>query len=482
LLRKPDFQRETNEWDKKRIADLIDNFIERAFIPSIILWENEDTGKIYVIDGAHRLSAIIAYINDDYGDKKISHDFYGFNKIPQAELDLADETRKYINSRTRAFETIMKEGGQKADGLKKAAFDLQMIIGNVKKAEESFFKINQQGVVLSPTEKELCKSRDKPNCIATRAVIKGGAGTQYWKKFEASNQEKIKEVAEQLNNLLFKPPYSDEPKSVILHHPLGGTITNSTQMIFDLMKIIKVIYRSSEEDRDDTVKGDDTLEYLLWARKIVWKILSDQSGSLGLFPSVYFYNSGGKYIQSAFLGMVQLFLENENDENFLPMFTKVRKYLETFLLKNKVLLTQINRKYGSKEKSYRHMKGFFYNVIELLSQNMTEKDVLLKLKGKEQYNFLNELESDTEGSKAKRFSKENKIALTILEELNGMPKCKICNGILHPFSKSIDHIKDKKYGGGSEPSNAQTTHHYCNNSKDKLIRIGIYNPIIESSH
>lgn len=474
LLRKPDFQRETNEWDKKRIGDLIQSFIDKAFIPSIILWENEETGHLYVIDGAHRLSAIIAYINDDYGDKIISHNFYGFNKIPQAEIELAEETRNYINNRIGAFKDIMKEGGLKANGISTAGFDLQMIGGDVKKAEESFFAINQQGVVLSPTEKALCKNRDKPSSIATRAIIKGGAGTQYWKKFEATNQSTIKEIAEQLNDMFFKPPYSAESQSTILHHPLGGTITNATPMIFDFMKIIKGGYFPDKPEIDDLVKGDDTLEYLTWSRKMVWKLLSNQSGSLGLFPSVYFYNSGGKYIQSALLGMIQLLLEKEKDDMFLPTFTKVRKHLELFLLNNKVLLTQINRKYGSKERSYRHMKGFFQNLIELFSRGLSEGDVLIALKKEKSYDFLNELESDTEAPKSKKFSKEQKIAIGIREELDGMPKCKLCGGILHPFSKSFDHKLDQKYSGGSETDNAQSSHHYCNNSKDKLIALGIF--------
>jgi hypothetical protein len=483
LLRKPDFQRETNEWDKKRIADLIESWISRAFIPSVILWENETTGNLYVIDGAHRLSAMLAYINDDYGDKEISHKFYGYNQIPDAEIELAVETRNYVENRIGgSFKEIMRAGGTKADGLKKAAFDLQMITGDVKKAEDSFFKINQQGVVLSPTEKELCKSREKPICIATRAIMKGNAGVQYWKKFEASNQAKIKEISEQLNVLIFDPPYKEESKSVILHHPLGGTITNATQMIFDLVKIIKAKYYPERKDDNDTVKGDDTLEYLSLARKIIWKVLSNQQGSLGLFPSVYFYNSSGKYIQSAFLGMVQLLLENEqHDDVFLPKLTKVRAHLESFLLRNKVLITQINRKYGSKERSYRHMKGFFLNVIELLHEGKDEKAILDSLKEREHYNFLNELESDTEVAKKKAFSKEAKTAHIITEELSGMPKCKICGGLVHPLSKSIDHKLDLKFGGGSESSNAQTTHHYCNNSKDKLVILGIYKPELQNA-
>jgi hypothetical protein len=474
LLKKPDFQRETNEWDKKRITDLIECFIERAFIPSIILWENDQNGNIYVIDGAHRISAILAYINDDYGDREISNKFYGYNKIPQAEIDLADETRTYINKQIGSFTYVMEQGGHKADGLKKAAFDVQIITGDVKKAEDSFFKINQQGVVLSPTEKVLCKSRELPSCIATRAVIKGGFGTQYWKNFEAQNQNAIKDIADELNTLLFKPPYNDSSKSIVLHHPLGGNITNATPMVFDLMKIIKANYLPGKEEKD-LLSGSDTLQYLVLTRKIIWKILSEQSGSLGLFPSVYFYNSSGKFIQSAFLGMIQLFVENERNDNvFLPKFTKVRERLEGFILNYKVFITQINRTYGSKERSYRHMKGFFLNLIEYLDQGLSDENILKELKTKKNFDFLNENESDIEKPKSKKFNIETKIAVSNKEEIQGTPKCKICGGYIHPNSKSIDHKVDLKFGGGSEVSNAQTTHYYCNMSKDKLVKLGIY--------
>ena len=39
-LRKPDFQRETNEWDAQKICDLIKSFIEGDLIPAIILWRS----------------------------------------------------------------------------------------------------------------------------------------------------------------------------------------------------------------------------------------------------------------------------------------------------------------------------------------------------------------------------------------------------------------------------------------------------------
>jgi hypothetical protein len=41
-LRKPDFQRETAEWDPKRVVGLIRTFIEGELIPAVILWQNRE--------------------------------------------------------------------------------------------------------------------------------------------------------------------------------------------------------------------------------------------------------------------------------------------------------------------------------------------------------------------------------------------------------------------------------------------------------
>jgi hypothetical protein len=75
LLRKPDFQRETNHWKPDQVLRLLKSFIDGDVIPSIILWRS--TNYIFVIDGAHRLSALCAWISDDYGAGAISSAFYG---------------------------------------------------------------------------------------------------------------------------------------------------------------------------------------------------------------------------------------------------------------------------------------------------------------------------------------------------------------------------------------------------------------------
>lgn len=59
VIRKPDFQRETHDWTAENVIKFIESVVKGQFIPSLILWKNSG-GYIFVIDGAHRLSALIA--------------------------------------------------------------------------------------------------------------------------------------------------------------------------------------------------------------------------------------------------------------------------------------------------------------------------------------------------------------------------------------------------------------------------------------
>lgn len=91
FLRKPDFQRETSEWDKKNICELLDSLISHDLIPSIILWRS-NTGYYFILDGAHRLSALIAWYKDDYGDGEISRKYYN-DDISIAQKEAHNITR-----------------------------------------------------------------------------------------------------------------------------------------------------------------------------------------------------------------------------------------------------------------------------------------------------------------------------------------------------------------------------------------------------
>jgi len=101
-IRKPDFQRETNEWDGQKVCELIKSFIEGDLIPAIILWRSTG-GYLFVIDGSHRLSALSAWVNDDYGDGITSKLFYD-SVIPDEQLQIAQETRKLVNKTIGSYE------------------------------------------------------------------------------------------------------------------------------------------------------------------------------------------------------------------------------------------------------------------------------------------------------------------------------------------------------------------------------------------
>jgi hypothetical protein len=92
-LRKPDFQRETSQWSPAKVVDLIRSFLDADLIPAVILWR---AGRsIFVIDGSHRLSAMLAWILDDYGDRKKSLDHAG-GYITEEQRKIAERTRELV--------------------------------------------------------------------------------------------------------------------------------------------------------------------------------------------------------------------------------------------------------------------------------------------------------------------------------------------------------------------------------------------------
>ena len=74
-LRKPDFQRATAAWTPEDCVSLLDSVVNEQVIPSIIMWSSPENGYDYVLDGAHRISVVLAWLNDDWGDDLPSERF-----------------------------------------------------------------------------------------------------------------------------------------------------------------------------------------------------------------------------------------------------------------------------------------------------------------------------------------------------------------------------------------------------------------------
>src|SRR5271166_2433846 len=75
-----------------------------AMVPAVILWRSP-TNHFFVIDGAHRLSSLIAWVNNDYGIGVISHEFFGSDADPARKL-AAQKTKQMVESAVGNYHAI----------------------------------------------------------------------------------------------------------------------------------------------------------------------------------------------------------------------------------------------------------------------------------------------------------------------------------------------------------------------------------------
>lgn len=468
FLRKPDFQRETNEWDENKICDFLDCFINGDLIPSIILWRSS-SGFYFIIDGAHRLSALLAWLNDDYGDGKISLDFFDGN-ISEEQKKIAESARKKINRKIGSYESILNSIEtnnelliQKAKNVGAYSLKVQWVKGDVKKAENSFFKINQQGVPLNKTEEKLLENRRKGNCIAARAIKTGGVGHKYWAEFNAENQNEIQRISEEINKSLFTPPLIGPVKSPDL--PIAGKISSAqtVPLILDFVNIVNSIPIDFKEFVLDDETGDETLKYLKKVRKVVWRINSVHQSSLGLHPLVYFYSVDGRHKPASFYAATEFVMELESQKK-LNDFIKVRNTFEAFLLKYSYFPQQFNDKYKYASKSYKNIALMYLKLVNILQIEQSIDTAAIKILQDKDFNFLKIDQQHNIQEPFSNFTNESKSAVFIKEALTNPIRCKICQGLIHQNSITIDHIVRDREGGKGNLENGQLAHPFCNST------------------
>jgi hypothetical protein len=467
-IRKPDFQRETNEWDSQKVRELIKSFIEGDLIPAIILWRSSG-GYLFVIDGSHRLSALSAWVNDDYGDGKISKLFYD-GIIPDEQLEVAQETRKLVNKTVGSYEDfrlaltypdrVKPEIVRYAKNLGALAIQLQWVEGDARTAESSFFKINQQAAPIDKTEIKLIESRKKPNSIAARAIIRSGKGHKYWASFPTPDQMQVQELAAEINEILFDPKLQTPIKTLDI--PVGGKLYSSQTLplILDLVNIVNGATLNKDTQDDET--GEATIQTLKNVRKVAYRLNSNHASSLGLHPVVYFYSQDGRHKTASFFAMVDFVVELDKRKK-INDFIDVRSEFEKFVLEYDYLIQQINRKYRSAQKSYSYISMFFQRVVSTLKTYKSIDDAVNEIISTPEFNYLTLQKPPQQAdSLAKDFNTGKKSAVYIREALQNAPKCKICGGFIHRNSISIDHVQRKEDGGSATLDNGQITHPYCN--------------------
>lgn len=321
LLRKPDFQRSTSSWTPEKVRDMVVAYIEGETVPAVIVWRSPKN-NLFVIDGGHRLSSIIAWINNDYGDGPISKAHYG---EPQ-NVAAADRVRELLKESVGSYQDLKgainnPDAEQKhKDNAKKLVFASLQVqklekAADAATAEKAFLKINQQGVVLSETEKWLIYARNCPNAIAARAISLKGKGGAYWERFGSSPKAEISKLAEKVYDLLFTPDL-DVGGLKTADLPIAGahSAANALGNIFQFVNIANNVPSKRPASRAEAhrivpadVDGTDTIQFLKSAQRAA-SLLSnlrttDYSRSADLHPFVYFYSKQGHHQPTMFLAV-----------------------------------------------------------------------------------------------------------------------------------------------------------------------------------
>ena len=469
LLRKPDFQRETNHWTPTQLVTFIASFVDGEVIPSLILWKAPRF--IFVIDGGHRLSALRAWMEDDYGDGAISLDFYG-GDITKRQRDIAKYARRLVERQVGRYSSLRDQVAvpsaaekqrQRSQVLFTRALALQWVHGDAKVAETSFFKINSQGTPLDATEGLLIKNRHKPIAIGARAILRAGSGHKYWSSFSDDHARHIEEIAEEFHERIFKPEVNEPLKTLEL--PFGGSIAplDALALLVEFLTIAgtRTCEGKGIADYDDDVNGESTALVLKNGFAVLDRMAGNQPGSLGLHPAVYFYNERGKYSRFMFLGMVAVIQEalRNNNKAFFAQFTKARKRIEDFLVANKSLLGIVLQNLAKSQRvpKMKALFSFLVKGFQELTPPLSVESVIAGIGLRGRIVDVNTLA----GGPA--ISDETKTMVYVKEAIEKALRCAICGGLLDPAkSVSYDHTVRVRDGGTGEPGNVEMAHPYCN--------------------
>jgi hypothetical protein len=468
LLRKPDFQRETNHWSPEQIVTFIESFLDNQLIPALILWKSPT--YIFVIDGGHRLSALRAWMTDDYGDGAISLAFYG-GEISDEQKRIARRTKNLVEAAIGRYTALKALVGNTAatpqqkkrtSNLVTRTLDLQWVLGNADVAETSFFNINSQGTPLDEVEAMLIRNRRKAAAIASRSILRAGSGHKYWSKFAKTKQKEIEKAAADFHELLFDPEADLAVRTIEL--PLGGTVApvNALALLVDFLEITSSTQAQTRNIESDAEDGDgtDTIKMFKLSRKVGSRLAGNNPESLGLHPAVYFYNERGVHTRHLFLGMVRLITEKlrNNDPTFFKKFTRVRAKLEKYLIDNKSLITQAFANVNRDARVVR-VHALLDELIKRLDRN--EKISTSKLFGS--IGLSGRILDVRNITTKAKVSETTKAAVAIATGLKNATKCPICGGLLYPKkSVSYDHKVRARNKGRGNIENVQMTHPYCN--------------------
>jgi hypothetical protein len=500
MLRKPDFQRGTHNWNPAMIYEFVITFLDGGLIPSIIVWHSKSTNNVYVIDGAHRVSALIAYVNDDYGNGDISQDAWG-HSVPKAQIELHNKTKQLIDNSIGSFSqltafglnpalTVDETKRRRGKAISAMSMHIQTVDGDTALAEESFYKINSSSVAIDETELNVIRARAKPNAMATRVLISAGKGHKYWEdlarasEIEAKAAEGYKLLFGDLSDIGVLSP--DIPRA-------GQPYSNEAfKMILDMVNIFNDVTPAMWEHKpsqsapkrkpkgpvvprlEDDLDGTTTLAFMERIVDVARLVAGgpDVPESLGLDQGVYAYGITGKIIPAAFLASLKFARELQGEKK-LVLFSVVRAKFEQFLVDHKEFLNTLTHSKGSRTRSLDAIVTMYRILFDsIVDGNPPDTKIVEHLQNEPKLKDLKTPQpAEGEEPVRKKFSKSVIAAKVVLETIRTRALCGVCEARLPPSYRSKDHLKKQEQGGLGDIANLSFTHPFCNSAKDAIEKL-----------
>lgn len=524
-LRKPDFQRATWAWSPEECVDLLESVLEERVVPSVIMWLSPDNFQ-YVLDGGHRISVLLGWINDDWGDKLPADEYKDpvieennklaarrvrellkersigtFSEYQEAEdeyLRYEEEGRnpkQFLGSNALYFAEKQRRWSAVSIG-----FPILWVKGDYEIAEQSFLKINKTGRQLSEWETKLVENRTSSFARTVMSVSQISSPEHCWTVQDPEVEtnpilkkqiENILQNVRELHELLFEPPYRKPINDI--RQPLLATPYTKPEMKPAYLAELLTIAEGKKGQKPETeslIRRDRNArvpqiiangeKLLNDAIDVISHIYGASPRSMGLLPLLYYYNKQGIYVRSLLYGIIYWLNHGTANEitNRKLLFTIHREAFETVLRDYKEkIIRRIGRKIGSGPEVTYPTARYFNGLLKLLIEHddkieseefkAAHKKLIVTL-GKEDSDDDLDLKEEEESS-SRTFRGGDRDAVTIRDFIDHAPKCEICGGRYYPGQFiQVDHIKQHSEGGKTTLENARNTHPFCNNRRSDI--------------
>jgi hypothetical protein len=527
LLRKPDFQRATWAWTPEDCVDLLESVLKEQVVPSVIMWLSPEAFQ-YVLDGGHRISVLIAWVEDDWGDKR-GVGAYKDEILETKAVVAARQVRDLLKRRgigsfkeyraaARRYQELRNQGKSPEQNMDaqslayakivrrwksvRMGFPVQWVKGDYANAEKSFLKINKSGRQLTEWETKLVENRTSSFARAVMSIAQFSNPEHCWPASDdpvvdqdIDLQQKVPDILKrvvELHDLLFTPIYKvpiDDARQPLFATPYTQP-EKKAKYLAELLTITEG-KRGQEPETEALITKDkekppeviieNGLRLVNNAYDVLSNIYGHSPRSLGLMPLVYFYNAQGVYVRSLLYGMLYWLnsgSQNSEVQDRKKLFTIHRKAFEQVILDNKeAIISRITRRIGSGSEVTYATARYYEGLLILLIQhsNVIDSDVF-------RTDHLNLIETLGSGkvvtseevgeSKSRVYKGKIKTGVHVRDFLKVFQPCGICGGLYYPgLFTQVDHIEPYADGGPTSIDNGRNTHPFCNNNRKELEKL-----------